>query len=78
MAEGSTGAAVEPPALDYSLPLPQEPSAMQLSCEPVLHRALLYPVNAEVLQQCLTSKTRTHARTHTHTHTITHTFIIFC
>lgn len=41
----------EPPALDYLLPLPQGPSAMQLSCEPVLHRALLYPVNAQALQQ---------------------------
>lgn len=51
MAEGSTGTVWKLPALDYSLPLPQEPSAMQLSCESVFHRALLYPVNAQTLQQ---------------------------
>ena len=50
----------EPPALDYSLPLPQGPSAMQLSCEPVLRRALLYPVNAQALQQCFPSSRHTH------------------
>lgn len=52
----------EPPALNYSFPLPQGPSAMQLSCEPVLRRALLYPVNARALQQRFHCSTHARAR----------------
>lgn len=59
----------EPPALNYSLPLPQGPSAMQLSCEPVLRRALLYPVNAQALQQRFPSSTRTHIKPYNALHT---------
>lgn len=60
----------ESPALHYSLPLPQGPSAMQLSCEPVLHHALLYPVSARALQQRFPCTTR--ARTHTQTYILLH------
>ena len=33
---------------------------MQLSCEPVLHHALLYPVSARALQQHFPCTPRTH------------------